>query len=317
MRFSIDAKYALSPFLIAVTAFFFATSCGTGNEDSSGLSGSIEIDGSSTVFPISVAVGEEFRNENKRVRVNVAISGTGGGFERFIRGETAISNASRPIRDLEAAVAAENGIEYTELKVAGDGLSVVVSKKNDFVTCLTTDELRRLWEPGSEITTWNQLRSEFPDEDVDLYGPDADSGTFDYFTQEILDTDGAIRQDYTPNADDNVLVQGIQGSRYSLGYFGYAYYIENTDKLNVLAVDNGNGCIAPEPATINNGTYEPLSRPLFIYVNDESLRQPHVREFVRFYLENAGNFAARVGYVALPDSDYATGKATVAAVAGS
>ncbi len=304
-----DIQRALlsSLFLIIVLFFVLLLGCNHSQSNNGGLQGSIEIDGSSTVYPISVGIAEEFTSVHGDVRVNVGISGTGGGFKRFATGETEISNASRPIKDSEADVAKENGIEFIELMVAFDGLSVVVSKDNDFVQCLTVEELKKIWEPGSSVNTWEQVRRGFPAEDIELYGPDADSGTFDYFTEEILETDGAIRQDYTPSADDNVLVQGVQGSKYGLGYFGYAYYIENRDKLNVVAVDNGSGCVAPNEATINNGTYDPLSRPLFIYVNNAELAKPHVREFVLFYLDNASEIASLVGYVALPESDYQKG----------
>ena len=197
------------------------------------LSGTIEIDGSSTVFPVSEAVAEEFGKLHGDVRVNVGVSGTGGGFKRFTVGETDISDASRPIKDREAAAAKENGVEYIELKVGTDGLSVMVSPDNDFVDCLTVAELKRIWEPGSKITKWNQVRPEFPDRPMRLYGADTDSGTFDYFTEEIVGEAQASRADYTASADDNVLVQGISGDRNALGYFGYAYYAENPDKLKV------------------------------------------------------------------------------------
>ena len=200
------------------------------------LSGTIEIDGSSTVFPVSEAVAEEFGKLHRDVRVNVGVSGTGGGFKRFTAGETDISDASRPIKDREAAAAKENGVEYIELKVGTDGLSVTVSPENGFVDCLTVAELKRIWEPGSKITRWNQVRPEFPDRPMRLYGADTDSGTFDYFTEEIVGEAQASRADYTASADDNVLVQGISGDRNALGYFGYAYYAENPDKLKVVAV---------------------------------------------------------------------------------
>jgi len=240
-----------------------AAGCGGGEAASggAGLSGTIEIDGSSTVFPISQAVAEEFQKENKGVRVTVGISGTGGGFKRFVTGETDISDASRPMKEPEARQAADNGVEYVELRVAFDGVSVMVNRANESVTCLTTDELKRIWEPGSTVSKWNDVRPEFPDAPIRLYGPDTDSGTFDYFTEAINGKEDASRADYTASADDNVLVRGIAGDRNSLGYFGYAYYVENTDTLNLVAVDSGNGCILPTTETINNGTYAPLSRP--------------------------------------------------------
>ena len=276
------------------------------------LSGNIEIDGSSTVFPISQAVAEEFRKEHPDVQIPVGISGTGGGFKRFVVGETDISNASRAIKDSERELAAENGIEFIELKVAFDGLSVLVNPDNDFTTCMTTAELKKLWEPGSTVSKWSEIRSEWPDDEIRLYGPDTDSGTFDYFTDAINGEEDASRPDYTQSADDNVLVQGIAGDKNSLGYFGYAYYIENTDKLKLVAVDSGGGCIEPSDSSINDGSYSPLSRPLFIYVNTASLERPEVKALVTFYLENAPELAAEVGYVALPQADYDAGLAAVA-----
>lgn len=234
------------------------------------LGGSIEVDGSSTVFPISEAVAEEFNKVHQNVRVNVGVSGTGGGFKRFTVGETDISDASRPIKDSESEAAAANGVEYYELRVGTDGLSVMVSTQNDFVECLTVEELNKIWEPGSPVNNWSQVRSGFPDRPLRLYGPDTDSGTFDFFTEEINGEAQASRSDYTASADDNVLVQGIGGDRNALGYFGYAYYAENADKLKLVAVDNGAGCVTPTPDTILSGEYEPLTRPLFIYVNKAS-----------------------------------------------
>ena len=259
----------------------------TASAAESGLTGNIEIDGSSTVFPISQAVAEEFRKEHPKVQIPVGISGTGGGFKRFTVGETDISDASRPIKDSEREQAAENGVEFIRLTVAFDGLSILVNPDNDFVTCMTTAELKKLWEPGSTVKKWNEIRPEWPDNEVRLYGPDTDSGTFDYFTDAINGEEDASRPDYTQSADDNVLVQGIAGDRNSLGYFGYAYFIENQDKLKVVAVDGGSGCITPSESTINDGSYAPLSRPLYIYVNKASLERPEVPAFIEFYLENA------------------------------
>ena len=293
-----------------------AIACG-GESDSAGsvvestLSGNIEIDGSSTVFPISQAAAEEFRKEHPKVQIPVGISGTGGGFKRFTVGETDISDASRPIKDSEREQAAENGIEFIELKVAFDGMSILVNPDNDFVTCMTTEELKMLWEPGSTISKWNQIRSEWPDKEIRLYGPDTDSGTFDYFTDAINGEEDASRPDYTQSADDNVLVQGIAGDKNSLGYFGYAYYTENQDKLKVVAVDGGSGCITPSAASINDGSYAPLSRPMFIYVKKASLERPEVKAFIEFYLENAPVLAAEVGYVALPQADYEAGLSAI------
>ncbi len=281
-----------------------AACSGSGN-DSSGLSGTVEIDGSSTVFPISEAVAEEFNRVHGNVRVNVGVSGTGGGFKRFTVGDTDISDASRAIIDTEAEAAAANGIEYYELRVGTDGLSVIVSTSNEFVQCLTVDELNEIWGPGSEIKNWNQVRAGFPDRPLRLYGPDTDSGTFDFFTEEINGEAQLSRSDYTASADDNVLVQGVGGDRNALGYFGYSYYTENADKLNLVAIDHGGGCVLPTSDTILSGEYEPLTRPLFIYVNKKSLERPEVKAFVEFYLEHAEELTREVGYVPLESFAYA------------
>lgn len=282
--------------------------CGGGDPGTdtapSGKSGGIEIDGSSTVFPITEAVAEDFRKVNSNVQVNVGVSGTGGGFKRFIKGETDISDASRPIRDTEAQTAADNGIEFLELSIALDGLSVVVSPANDFIECLTVAELKSIWEPESSIDSWNDVRPEWPDRDLRLYGPGTDSGTFDYFTEAIVGEAQLSRPDYTASEDDNVLVRGISGDRNALGYFGYSYYSENPDSLRVVSVDGGSGCITPSIETIQNGTYAPLSRPMFIYVNKASLERPEVKEFVTFYMENGAVLSEEVGYVGLSAEAY-------------
>ena len=283
--------------------------CGGGDGDAGGddgrLGGTVEIDGSSTVFPISAAVAEEFRKVQPRVRVNVAVSGTGGGFKRFVTGETDISNASRPIKPSEADRAAANGIEFIKMRVGVDGLTVVTHPDNDFATCLTVDELRRVWEPGSAIDNWADVRVGFPDQSLELYGPDTDSGTFDYFTEVVVGEVQASRADYTASADDNVLVRGTSGDRNSLGYFGYAFFLENTDKLNAVSIDSGAGCVAPTAENIESGAYQPLARPLFIYVKRPSLAKAEVAEFVRFYMQRGAELAREVGYVAEADSVYA------------
>ena len=269
------------------------------------LTGTIEIDGSSTVAPITEAVAEEFRKVQSGVQVNVGISGSGGGFKRFTVGETDISDASRTIKSSEAATASENGIEYFEFLVGVDGLSVMVSPKNDFVECMTIDQLKMLWEPQSSVDSWNDLDSSWPDRKINLYGPGTDSGTFDYFTEEVVGEAKLSRPDYTASEDDNVLVQGISGDRNALGYFGYAYYTQNTDKLKLVAVDSGGGCVVPSLATIADGSYSPLSRPLFIYVNKERVQQrAEMSAFVEFYMENGAQLAAEVGYVPLSADDY-------------
>ena len=299
--------------LIGLIALMAAAACGSDATPTGALGGTIEIDGSSTVFPVSEAVAEDFHKVNSGVNVNVGISGTGGGFKRFTVGDTDISDASRPIKSSEAAAAANNGIDYIELLVGTDGLSVVVNPQNDFVECLTVDELKKIWEPGSTLNNWSQVRAGFPDRPLRLYGADTDSGTFDYFTEAIVGEAQASRSDYTASADDNVLVQGIGGDRNALGYFGYAYYAENQDKLKLVAVDVGEGCVTPTADTIESGKYKPLSRPLFIYVNRASLDKPEVRAFVEFYMKNARSLVSEVGYISLEDEAYTSGLATVQA----
>jgi len=264
----------------------------------------IAIDGSSTVFPITEAVAEEFQQSHPDVRVTVGISGTGGGFKKFTVGETDISDASRTIKPSELEIAAQNAIEFIELPVAFDGISLVVNPANTFVDYLTTEELRRMWEPGSTVQTWRDVRSSWPDRPIALYGPGTDSGTFDYFTEAINGESGACRQDFTASEDDNVLVQGVEGEEDAIAFFGYAYYVENRDALRVVPIDPGDGAVAPSDVTINDGTYRPLSRPIFIYVSTAAAERPEVQAFVRFYLEHAPALVGEVGYVPLPDEVY-------------
>jgi len=298
-RYSATLLSLVSILMVAVIA-----ACGGAEGGSSEDASEIVIDGSSTVFPISQAVAEEFRREHSHVQIPVGISGTGGGFKRFVEGETDISNASRPIKESEVALAEQNGVSFTQFVIAYDGLSVVLNKSNDFAECLTTAELKMIWEPGSQVSNWNEVRSTFPDKPLRLYGPDTDSGTFDYFTAEINEEEDASRSDYTAASDDNVLVQGVSGDQGAMGYFGYAYYVENSSLLNVLAVDGGSGCVVPSIETINDGSYSPLSREMFIYVNNSSMDRPEVRDFIEFYMNNAGELAEEVGYVGLSAADY-------------
>lgn len=277
----------------------------TATPEEAKLSGEILIDGSSTVYPITEAVAEEFNAINKDVRVPVGVSGTGGGFKQLCAGEIAISNASRHIKSSEEDLCKSNGIELTMLEVAYDGLSVVVSKDNDFVKDLTVDELKAIYSSLSGTVKWSDIRKEWPAEKIVLYSPGADSGTYDYFVEAILGKDDPMKTEgVTFSEDDNVLVTGIAGSKYAIGYFGFAYYEENTDKLNVVAVDGGNGAILPSFESINNGTYSPLSRSLFFYVNNAELTRPEVNAFVKFYIENVGDLAGEVGYVSLPAEKY-------------
>lgn len=286
----------------AITAALALTAAACGGSGGGDLTGTVSVDGSSTVFPITQAVAEEFNVEQSDVRTSVGVSGTGGGFKKFCNGETDMSNASRPIKDSEIAECKKNGVEYLQMTVALDGLSVLVNPKNTWVTCLTTDELNKIWQPEAQnkITNWSQIRPGFPDKALKLYGPGTDSGTFDYFTDEIVGEEGKSRSDYTASEDDNVLVQGISGDQGALGYFGFAYYEENTDKLSLVGVDPGSGCIEPTRETINNGTYKPLSRPLFVYVSKKSITRPEVVAFVDFYLENVNEFVESVGYIEIP-----------------
>ncbi len=293
----------LAVVVLAGTALGLAA-CGGGASADNGLSGMVAIDGSSTVFPISEAMAEEFQIANRGVRVTVGISGTGGGFKKFCGGETDISDASRPIKDSERELCAENGIEPIELRVAWDGLTVVSNPANEWATCMTVDELKRLWQPGSSIRNWSEIRSEWPDMEIELYGPDTDSGTFDYFTDAIVGEEDASRSDYTASADDNVLVIGVEGDEGALGYFGFAYYEESSDKLRAVEIDNGDGCVGPSRETIETGSYAPLSRPMFIYVRRDALERPEIAAFVDFYLTNATALVPETGYVPLAESDY-------------
>lgn len=269
----------------------------------------IKIDGSSTVYPITEAVAEEFQKLKKgAVNVTVGISGTGGGFKKFCRGETDISDASRPILKKEMEVCKEHGIEFIELPVAYDGLAVMVNPRNNWVKSLTVEDLKKMWEPAAQgkITRWNQIRPEWPDAPLKLYGPGVDSGTFDYFTEAIVGKSKSSRGDFTSSEDDNVLVQGIAGDKNALGYFGLAYYEENRDKLKLVAIINPTTKkeVYPSLKTVMDGDYQPLSRPIFIYVNKKSAEKPEVKEFVDFYLKNASKLVKQVKYIPLPDKAY-------------
>ncbi len=286
------------------------------------LSGTVSIDGSSTVFPITEAVAEEFQIANPGVRVPVAFSGTGGGFQKFCRGETDINDASRPVKvdDEEEGVACKaNGIEYAELLVAIDGLSVVVNPANDFVDCLTIAELNAIFGPDSpETVTWADVRAGLPAEAIVRFIPGADSGTFDYFTEEISGETKASTTFATQSEDDNVLVTGVGGDVNAIGYFGYAYFEENRDKVRAVGVDGGDGCVEPTPETINSNEYAPLSRPLFIYPDvNKAKERPELKAFVDFYLDNTNELSTEVGYIAIPDDQLAAEKAEWASAVGS
>ena len=271
----------------------------------------VKVDGSSTVFPITEAVAEEFGKIGGG-KVIVGISGTGGGFKRFCRGETDISDASRPIKQKEIDACRASGVQYIELPVAYDGLAVVMNPQNSWVDHLTVEELKKIWEPAAQnaITKWSQIRNGFPAEDIQLFGPGTDSGTFDYFTEVINGKGGSSRGDYTASEDDNVLVEGVASSKGGLGYFGLAYYEANADRLKVVPVKGAGAAqaVTPSKETVLGGTYTPLSRPIFIYVNKDSLKtKPLVAKFVRYYLENAPTLSEEVGYVPLPQSEYEAG----------
>lgn len=284
-----------------ITIFLISiVGCGGTNQQT------INIDGSSTVYPITEAATELYTAEKGRfTRIPIAISGTGGGFKKFVTGETDISNASRSIRGSERELAIQNGIEYLEIRIGTDGLAVVVNKDNNFAQCLTTEELKKIWEPGSTIANWNSVNENFPNQKLVLFGPDNDSGTYDFFTDEINGEEGSSRQDYQASANDNILVTGVSGEIGAIGYFGYAYYINNSDKVQSVSIDSGAGCTSPTQETVLNGEYEPLSRPLFIYVNKQSLQEkPYLVDYVKFYLENAQQIVTDVGYVALSQLEY-------------
>ena len=281
-------------------------SCGRDQDsaDSGGLVGSIKVDGSSTVFPVSEAVAEEFLTASPGVRVTVGVSGTGGGFEKFFAREIDINNSSRRIKTSEIAQAEANDFKYVEIPVALDGLSIVVNPNNDWIDSLTVDDLRRIWQPGSTVNSWSDIREGWPDIPLRLYGPGTDSGTFEYFTEAIVGEMGSARPDYTASEDDNVLVQGISGDVNALGFFGYAYYQASQDKLKLIPVNNGSGPVLPEFSTISDGSYNPLTRKIFIYVSLESLQRQEVKDFVNFYLNNAAYLSDEVGYVPLDESEY-------------
>lgn len=266
------------------------------------LSGTIKIDGSSTVAPITTAAAELFKEEQPRVQVAVGTSGTGGGFEKFCNGETDISDASRPIKDTEKAACQSKGIAFEEFSVANDALTVVVPKSNTWATCLTVDQLKKVWDAGSKLNNWNQVDAKFPDEPLKLFGPGTDSGTFDYFTAAINGEEDRSRTDYQPSEDDNVIVQGVAGSKGGLGYFGYSYFEANTDKLSAVQIDGGGGCVAPSVQAAQDGTYKPLARPLFIYPSTKAIKRPEVVAFVEYYVANHADIAKQAKFIPLNPS---------------
>jgi len=289
--------------------------CGSGGTDTGGgdskLSGSIAIDGSSTVFPFAQAAAEEFQKANPNVKITVGESGTGGGFEKFCRGEIQIADASRPIKDdEEAPICKKNGVAYSDVQVANDGIAIATNK-GVTIDCLTTAQLKQLWKKGSKVTNFNQIDPKFPDQKVSLFGPGTDSGTFDFFTEEINGEKGDTRTDYQPSEDDNVLVQGVSGDKGGLGYFGFSYYEQNQDKLNLVAVDGGKGCVKPSKETIQDGTYTPLSRPLYMYPSSKALAEPQVKAFMDYVIDNQATIAEASQIVPMTDAQLTAAKASL------
>lgn len=287
----------------AAAALVALVACGGGGGDD-GLSGSVAVDGSSTVYPVIEAVAEEFQRAHRGVRVTVGVSGTGGGFKKFCRGETDVSDASREIKPSEEQLCEENGVDWVQVPVAWDGLTVAVHPENDWASCVTVDELQRIWRPGSSIDEWSQVRDDWPGRELPLFGPGTDSGTFDYFTEAIMGEEDASRGDYSASEDDNVTLMGVANDVGAMGYFGFAYYIENVERVKALEIDDGDGCTAPTPETIESGEYRPLSRPLFLYVSRQALERPEVRAFVDFVLDNGRQLVPEVGYVPLSAGRY-------------
>jgi phosphate transport system substrate-binding protein len=295
---------------MAVAAIFVAgcgrsdnsTSTAAAGTGSGNLSGRIEVDGSSTVGPFVTAGAEDFQGQNSGVQVTVGISGTGGGFERFCAGETDISDASRPIKeDEEVPVCKKNSIEYTQIQIANDGIAVVVNKENDWAKCLTVEQLNKIWGPDSKVDNWNQVDSSFPDQKMTLAGPGTDSGTFDFFTAAINGEEDASRTDYQATEDDNVTVQAVEGDKGGLGYFGLSYFEQNQGNLSDVEIDGGSGCVAPSTETVQDDSYTPLSRPLFVYVKNTSLQKPEVKAFVKYLLDNEQTIAQNALFVPLTD----------------
>ncbi len=295
--------------LTGIVLFFALGLVTVGCGESSGPAGSegkpevqLSIDGSSTVYPISEAAVHAYKKENSKARISVGQSGTGGGFKKFTIGEIAICDASRKIKDTEFKLLAEKKIDYVKFEVAFDGIAIVVNNENDWCKELTLDQLKQLWKPGSTVKTWKDLDAAWPDKKIKLYGPGQDSGTFDYFTNKICGKSGDSRSDYSANEDDNILVKGVQGNKYALGYFGFSYYSNNDKKIQAIGVIQNGKSVKPSQDTIRSNSYKPLSRPLFIYVRKDKLQEAGVADFVKFYLDNAGKFAKRAQYVPAADA---------------
>jgi phosphate transport system substrate-binding protein len=313
------ARWRAGALLLAIG--LLAAACG-GDDDGgtttgggTQLAGTINIDGSSTVAPLSEAAAELFQEQNEGVRVTVGTSGTGGGFEKFCAGETDISDASRAIEDDEKQACESKGIKYEEVQVANDGLSVVVNNENTWANCLTTAQLKAIWDKGSKVNNWNQVDPSFPNEPLKLFGAGTDSGTFDYFTNAINGEEGRSRSDYSATEDDNVTVTGVSGTKGGLGYFGLSYLQENEGKIKGVQVDGGKGCVAPSTETVQDGSYTPLSRPLFIYPSDKSLERPEVKAFLDFYVNNYQKIAEEALFVPLTEAQAAEAKQKITQLA--
>lgn len=291
-------------FRVLTVTILLSTAIAPGTANASPI---VKIDGSSTVFPITEAVAEDFQIAKRgAIRVTVGISGTGGGFRKFCRNEIDIVNASRPITHLEMEACKQEGVQYIEMPIAFDALTIVVNPKNTWSKTITVDELKKIWEPDAQgkINNWNQINPAWPDKKIKLYGAGADSGTFEYFTEAIVGKAKSSRGDFTASEDDNVLVQGVASDVYALGFFGFAYYIENRNKINAVAIDSGKGAVLPSATTVGNASYQPLSRPIFIYVNAKSANKPEVQEFVNFYMKNAPELVTEVKYFPLSAEVY-------------
>jgi phosphate transport system substrate-binding protein len=293
---------------VAIAVLALGVTVATALAGAHAVSGKITADGSSTVGPYVTAAAERFQKVNKGVQITVGISGTGGGFERFCKGEIDLANASRPLKQSEAAICRSNGINYEAFLVANDGLSIVVNKSNTWANCLTVAELKKIWEPGSKVENWNQVRGSFPNVPLKLFGAGTDSGTFDFFTERINGKAKASRSDYTATEDDNVTVRGVEGDRGAMGYFGYSYYVENKNKLKVLSIDGGGGCVAPSVASVQSYRYKPLSRPLFVYAKRTSFKRDEVQAFIRYIIVNEKAIAKVADFISLTDRQLAKAK---------
>jgi phosphate transport system substrate-binding protein len=299
VRGRVVAILAAGVVTIGVAACGSGDDTGTPGGSANELTGEVIADGSSTVGPLTASAAEGYKDDQPKVNVKVTISGTGGGFQKFCNGETDISNASRAVKDVEKQACESKGIAFTELLVANDALTVVVSKDNTWADCLTVPQLKSIFEPNSKVNNWNQVDAKFPNEPLKLFGAGTDSGTFDFFTEKINGKEKAHRTDYTPSEDDNLTVQGVVGSKGGLGYFGFTYFEENMSKLKALKIDGGDGCVAPSVADAQSGKYKPLSRPLFVYVKNDSMNKEHVADFVRYYVENIDEVVKEAQYVPL------------------